>query len=89
MFRSMLVAVVAVSVVGCTAQTLTATPDDISIKYNRNFTDYMAVLSEANQHCSQYGKVASLADRELRLLSLQLRTFGRANVPTGTKRRRP
>ncbi len=29
------------------------------------------------------------AHRELRLLSLQLRTFGRPNAPTGTKRRRP
>ena len=29
------------------------------------------------------------AHRELRLLSLQLRTFGRANAPTSTKRRRP
>ncbi len=62
MFRSMLVAVAAVSVVGCTAQTLTSTPDGISIKYNRNFTDFMAVAFEANQHCSQYDKVARLAD---------------------------
>ncbi len=62
MFRSMLAVVAAVSVVGCTAQTLTATPDGISIKYNRNFTDFMAVEFEANQHCSQYDKVASLAD---------------------------
>ncbi len=62
MFRSMLAVVAAVSVVGCAAQTLTATPDDISIKYNRNFTDLMAVVYEAHQHCFQYGKVASLAD---------------------------
>ncbi len=58
----MLAALAAISVVGCAAQTLTATPDERSIKYNRNFTDYMVVVSEANQHCSQYGKVASLTD---------------------------
>ncbi len=61
MFRLMLAAVAAVSVVGC-AQTLTATPSSISIEYNRNFTDFMDVISEANQHCSQYAKVASLTD---------------------------
>ncbi len=61
MFRSMLAVVAAVSVAGC-AQTLTATPSSISIEYNRNFTDFMDVISEANQHCSQYAKVASLTD---------------------------
>ena len=61
MFRSMLVAVAAVSVVGC-AETLTATPTSISIKSTRNFTDFMVVVSEATQHCSQYGMVASLTD---------------------------
>ena len=62
MFRTMLAAIAAVSVVGCAAKNLTATPTGISIKYNRNFTDFMAVAFEANQHCSQYDKVARLAD---------------------------
>ena len=49
-------------VAGCASQTLTATPNSISIEYNRNLTDHMTVVSEANQHCSKYGKVASLTD---------------------------
>ncbi len=62
MFRSMLAALATVSLVGCAAQTLTATPTGISIKHNRALTEYVVVTSEANQHCSQYGKVASLTD---------------------------
>ncbi len=62
--KPLLAFIAAVSVAGCTlaAQTLTATPTSISIEYNRNFTDFMDVISEANQHCSQYAKVASLTD---------------------------
>ena len=60
--KSLLAFIAAVSVAGCAAQTLTATPTSISIEYNRNFTGHMAVISEANQHCSRYGKVASLTD---------------------------
>ena len=60
--KTLLAFVTAASVAGCAAQTLTATSTSISIEYNRNLTDYMAVVSEANQHCSQYGKVASLTD---------------------------
>ncbi len=62
MFRLMLVAVAAISVVGCAAKNITATPSGITMKYNRNFTDFMDVISQANQHCSQYAKVASLTD---------------------------
>ncbi len=78
MFRSMLAAVAAVSVVGCAAQNLTATPTGISIEYNRNFTDFMDVISEANQHCSQYGKVANLTDTTISPIGIRYthtRTF--------------
>ncbi len=62
--KSLLAFIAAVSVAGCTlaAQTLTATPTSISIEYNRNFTSHTVAISEANQHCSRYGKVASLTD---------------------------
>ena len=60
--KLLLAFIAAVSVAGCAAQTLTATPTGISIEYNRNLTEHMAVMSEANQHCSKYGKVASLTD---------------------------
>ncbi len=62
MFKLMLAAVAALSVVGCAPQTLTATPTGISLLHNRAFTGFMDVISEANQHCSQYTKVASLTD---------------------------
>ncbi len=62
MFRSMLVAVAALSVVGCAAQNITATPGGITMKYNSAVTDFLDVVFQANQHCSQYAKVASLTD---------------------------
>ena len=62
MFRLILVTLAAVSIFGCAPKTLTATPSGISLKHNRAATDYMDVISEANQHCSQYAKVASLTD---------------------------
>ena len=62
MFKLMLVAVAAVSVVGCAPKTLTATPSGISLTHSRTVTDFAAVISEANQHCSQYSKFASLTD---------------------------
>ena len=62
MFKLVLAAVAAVSVVGCAPKTLTATPTGISIKHTRVLTGYMDVVSEANQHCSQYAKVARPTD---------------------------
>ncbi len=62
MFRLMLVTLAAVSIFGCAPKTLTATPSGISLKHSRTVTDFADVISEANQHCSQYSKFASLTD---------------------------
>ena len=64
LFRSkpLIALIAALSVVGCAAQPLTATQNSISIEYNRNFTNHMSVVSQANEHRAQYGKVASLTD---------------------------
>ncbi len=62
MFRSILTAAVALSVVGCAPQIESATPTSVSLKYHSGFADVEAVISEANKHCSQYGKVASQTD---------------------------
>ncbi len=65
MFKSMLVAVAAITMVGCAAKNETVTPAEITLKYNNSLTDFMDVVIQANEHCSQYAKIASLSDTSL------------------------
>jgi hypothetical protein len=50
-------------ITGCiAARPLTATPEKVSYSYNKNLTPHDTVVADAERHCSNYGKTASLLD---------------------------